>query len=376
MPESEHEWVRYHVQEIVADLPADVPRAPDHGPRGGFRRLDQDVAQEHADGWLTAATQLGAMVGGSWAISSFLDDCPIPETPTACLDAYLRDAGRLILRRPLTEDEVSTYLQLYQDALADLDPEIPSWEAAGIASRTVVSAVFAHPAVTFRLEHTGPDDGSSPGRPLDAWSLADRLAFHFWQGPPDAQLRALADDGTLVQPKVYEAEVRRVADPKTTRAIADFFDGWLRLEEMPDPRGRYTPRFMATFADLDLTTDLPEAMAEELQTLARIHTWAAPTSLSDLLGQTSTSPTIPRSRPSTTRPSTASATTDPLPARARWLLTRAGLLVSSEATTRPIHKGVLIREALLCARCPRPPTTSRGPARPEAELSTREVVEP
>jgi hypothetical protein len=50
--------------------------------------------------------------------------------------------------------------------------------------------------------------------------------------------------------------------------------------------------------------------------------------------------------------------------------------VSGEATTRPIHKGVLIREALLCAPVPPPPDNIAAvPPAPEAELSTREVVE-
>jgi hypothetical protein len=58
------------------------------------------------------------------------------------------------------------------------------------------------------------------------------------------------------------------------------------------------------------------------------------------------------------------------------LLSRAALVATGTANTRPIMKGVFIRTALLCQSIPPPPANANAnPPAPEPDMSTREVVE-
>ncbi len=62
----------------------------------------------------------------------------------------------------------------------------------------------------------------------------------------------------------------------------------------------------------------------------------------------------------------------------RGLLTRAAMLSTGTATTRPIHKGYVIRNAMLCQQCGRSvrrrPTPTPPRRAPTAKLTTREAV--
>src|SRR4030095_2740607 len=53
--------------------------------------------------------------------------------------------------------------------------------------------------------------------------LASRLAFFLWSTTPDDQLITLASRGQLSDPKVLEAQVRRmVADPRSRELVKNF----------------------------------------------------------------------------------------------------------------------------------------------------------
>lgn len=70
--------------------------------------------------------------------------------------------------------------------------------------------------------------------------LASRLAFFLWNGPPDAELTALAAQNALSQPATLQAQIRRMlADARSDRFVAHFLDEWLELKKIdfttPDP---------------------------------------------------------------------------------------------------------------------------------------------
>lgn len=97
-----------------------------------------------------------------------------------------------------------------------------------------------------------------PGR-LEDHALASRLSFFLWNSPPDAELRRLADRGTLDQPEVLMAQTQRLLDdPKARRFVEAFLDYWLDLR-----------RVQATAPDANLYSDyylddlLTESATEE-----------------------------------------------------------------------------------------------------------------
>jgi hypothetical protein len=71
--------------------------------------------------------------------------------------------------------------------------------------------------------------------------LASRLALFLWNSIPDDRLRDDAIAGRLSEPKVLEAQVRRMlADPRAATLVTDFAEQWLQLRivnsKAPDER--------------------------------------------------------------------------------------------------------------------------------------------
>ena len=71
--------------------------------------------------------------------------------------------------------------------------------------------------------------------------LASRLSYFLWASMPDAELMRVAKAGTLRQPAVLEAQVRRMmADPKGYNLVENWAAQWLQLRNLgrtkPDPK--------------------------------------------------------------------------------------------------------------------------------------------
>jgi hypothetical protein len=125
-------------------------------------------------------------------------------------------------RRPVTESEVAPYVALVMKRLAAKD-------CFEDAMRRAYVAVLTSPEFLFH---------SVEG---NVFTLASRLSYWLWNGPPDEVLLAAARDGSLQRPEVLHREVDRLlADQRSERFIRDFADQWLELrrvnETTPDPQ--------------------------------------------------------------------------------------------------------------------------------------------
>lgn len=85
------------------------------------------------------------------------------------------------------------------------------------AFRGVLTRALVAPAFLFRVEQATP--GERPGAVND-WELACRLSYFLWSSMPDEELRRLAAEGKLHEPKVLEAQVRRMLLDPRLRALA------------------------------------------------------------------------------------------------------------------------------------------------------------
>ena len=107
------------IEPMIDLVPADVRRAPHNAVRGGFRRLDQDVHQEHIDGTYDVAIAAAelltvdhlATVAGSCAVD---DDSGNDE---ACISDFISSFGARALRRPLTVEELTFYRSVFDLSL-------------------------------------------------------------------------------------------------------------------------------------------------------------------------------------------------------------------------------------------------------------------
>ena len=134
--------------------------------------------------------------------------------------------ANVAFRRPVTLEQAQPYIQL---AYKELDrPNATIQDALKAAYRAILCSPRFHTFV------------EKPGQ-LDDHALASRLSYTLWNSMPDWQLRQLADQGKLKDPKVYHAQIERLlAHPFAERFITSFTDQWLNLKDInfttPDTR--------------------------------------------------------------------------------------------------------------------------------------------
>lgn len=151
-------------------------------------------------------------------------------------------------RRPADPDEIQRLLRLYDRERLKGAP----WSQA---LKGAYKAVLVSPRFLFRIERDRP--GTEPWR-LDPYELASRLSYYLWSSMPDDALLAAAADGSLHQPEVLEAQVRRMLQDPKSRALAEQFTSqWLgtkALHTTVEPDRRKFPQY---------TDALRDAMAAE-----------------------------------------------------------------------------------------------------------------
>ena len=160
-------------------------------------------------------------------------------------------------RRPVTQEEIASKLELVQLAQREgdsFDEGIRLALQAILASPNFLFRVEANPPAgasgsvqrspTCRRAHAGIPKTAAPRveeYPVSDIELASRLSYFLWASMPDAELMRVAKAGTLRQPAVLEAQVRRMmADPKGFNLVENWAAQWLQLRNLgrtkPDPK--------------------------------------------------------------------------------------------------------------------------------------------
>lgn len=291
----------------------------------------QAVGQSHVDGWHAIALRLGEAVSPDLAAR-----CDDPD----CIETEIRQLAETAFRRPPLPVETAFLADEVFGAAPDTE--------AGWSS--VVSVLAESPDFLYRLEQ-GRDGTTAPGgRLLTGYELASRLAFHFWQAPPDAELLQAAASGELSTDSGYQAQVDRLFDdPRTRQAMHGFFEAWLELEAVPDMDANLDRDDFVAYAGDDLPGPnlTRELVADALAFVDHV-TWDEGGSLSDLF----TDPTaVPPSTAVARLYGLDAAPKEPVelePTERAGILTRPALLAYNQAATRPIMRGARVRVRLLC----------------------------
>ena len=358
-------------------LPADDRRSIPGLLHGGFRRLDQDVAQEHVN----AAHAVGRAVAAELTatperLEAAVGACAMdgdPSNDEDCVDAFILSFGERALRRPLAEHE----LWFYRDVFVG-DGVRPETYPQGFADIIVV--MLSSPQFLYTVEH-GQErvEGRDDVYWLSDWELASRLSYHLWQTMPDDELFEAARSGALSTEEGYAAQVDRMfADPRTRKAVGTFYREWLWLDDLPPMDALLgTPLYQAFAGDFTPTPETTENMIGEVVDLALHYTFSTDGTFADLFdSRLSFARTQDVAQIYGVPPWTNGE--PPViddPARG-GLLTRAALLATGTTNTRPIMKGVFIRTALLCDMIPPPPDNANAmPPDLSPDQTTREVVE-
>ncbi|HYT73916.1 MAG TPA: DUF1592 domain-containing protein [Vicinamibacterales bacterium] len=153
-----------------------------------------------------------------------------------CASRIMTDLARRAFRRPVTPSEVQGYVALVRKAQQD-EGSFEEGLAVGI------QALLVAPDFLFRIERDHPSvEPASPPK-ISQHELATRLSYFLWSSMPDAALGRAADAGTLRDPGVLAAQVRRMLQDSKAHALAEqFASQWLQfraLESLTRNRERF-----------------------------------------------------------------------------------------------------------------------------------------
>jgi len=157
-----------------------------------------------------------------------------------CANEILSAVARRAYRRPVGANDMEAPMSFYSDARmkgGDFD--------AGI--RAGLARILSSPAFVFRSESDPANLPEGAAHRISDIELASRLSFFLWSSIPDDELMNLAIAGRLREPRVLEAQVRRmIADDRSDALMNDFTGQWLQLRNLD----KVTPDLLM-FPDFD-----------------------------------------------------------------------------------------------------------------------------
>ena len=149
----------------------------------------------------------------------------VSEPDNACARQFLAEAGRLLYRRPLTEQE----LQIQVDTAAAATVRLKKfYDGLGLS----LAGMLGLPQFLFHMQ-TVEGDPANPGQyRLDAYSKASALSFLLWNSGPDGELLAAAESGALQTPEGLARQVDRLlASPRLEDGVRAFFTDMLQMHD-------------------------------------------------------------------------------------------------------------------------------------------------
>jgi mono/diheme cytochrome c family protein len=153
-----------------------------------------------------------------------------------CVSRIMTDLARRALRRPVSPQELEKYVALVHHAQQE-DDSFDEGLAVGI------QALLVSPDFLFRIERDRPALRGVATHPISLHELATRMSYFLWASMPDEPLRRAADNGTLRDPQILGAQVRRMLRDAKISALAQLFGGqWLQfraLESITRDRERF-----------------------------------------------------------------------------------------------------------------------------------------
>lgn len=362
------EYARTVAMIFGVDGAAYVAQFPDEGASGGFRNQVelQGMTLAHVTQYQAAAEAIAADVFDDPGLRGAIVSCDLAEV--SCLEDSIGRIGRLVLRRPLDDDQVQ--------ALRDLAIEVGGADALD-RGRVVVEALLQSSAFLYRVE-AGAGPAGIPGYlALDPYEIATRLAFTITgQGPDDALLDTAAagglDDAAGV---VATAEALMTTDAARDN-MRDFAHQWFRLSSVEgasfDPAAvpAFTPTLAAAATEevLALFEDLA-AQGRPLTDLYRAEYGYANEELGAIYGVSVPGESLQR----------VELADDP---RRGGLFGSAAfaMATSDYAGTNVVARGLFVRSATLCETPPAPPPgvvpTEPEPGETPAETQRRHSEDP
>ncbi len=298
----------------------------------------QDVAPALVEQYVSAAEAISA---NAVSDTDSLLGCQL-SAGDACVADFIERFGKRAWRRPLTGEEQTELLSVYQ---GEADP------TAGV--RVLIQAFLNSPSFLYRAEVGVPVPGQTYAA-LTSWEMATRLSYFLTGTMPDEELFAAAEADSLTTAEGVEAQARRLLQlPEARENVADFFSGWLNLHAL-----ERLQRDTEEFANWD--SQLPPLFYEETREFATNVIFDGEGDFTTLMTAPFTygDPALAEFYGGTAGPVENGVARIELPPDQRaGLLTQASFLAThaKEIQTDPVSRGKFVRERMLCQGIPAPP---------------------
>ncbi len=265
----------------------------------------------------------------------------------ACTKSFYAHVGRLLFRRPLTDQE----LNAATDVAAAATNKLGNYYT-GLAMG--LTELLEAPQFLFRREVAEKDPDNAGQFRLDAFSKASRISFFLWNTTPDDELLTAAENGDLNTERGLAKQVdRMMKSPRMTVGARAFFNDMMGFDSFGDLTKDTTiyPKFTNAV--------LNEAREQTLRTITN-HLLVQKGDYRDLFTTHKTFMT----------PLLGTIYRVPVDVRDGWEAytfpandPRAGLLTqisfltlhSTPGRSSPTIRGKALREVLLCQKVPDPP---------------------
>jgi hypothetical protein len=295
------------------------------------------LVQQHGE---VAASLARSAVGRMAEISA----CDL-ASDAACPAQFVASFGLKAFRRPLEQAEHDAYVGLYR---------VGAEQGAESGFRLVLEAMLQSPSFLYHADVGQLGAPSLEPVPLTPFELASRLSYFLWDTMPDDALFELAQSGALNDDAVLDEQVRRMLDdPRAAEAIPNFHLQWLGIRDMDgvSKAEEYFPSFGPALVQLmiDETARFSDYVIRRgdglLGSLFTASYSVIDGPLLELYGVE-----LPVGH-------TPGEPIELDPAQRSGILTQAAFLATHahHDQTSPVHRGLFVRENILCQTIPPPP---------------------
>jgi hypothetical protein len=347
------------VRDILGDTSAPGKDFPPPAEGSGFSN-DADAYQTQVvdvQAWFTAAESLAAKYRTKGSLT-----LPCASDAQSCATTFIRDTGKKLFRRPLTDAEVTSYLTRFSTgSTGGSFEEGLEW---------VLGRMLQSPHFLYRVELESVGKPPNTAVPLDDYSVATRLSYFLLASAPDAELLAAADAHQLSTPEGVATQVSRLMKTDAFKSTLNFFhQQWVGWSEVA---GASKAATISPAWDAALQDNLIHESELFVQSV-----FGSGGTYKDLLTATHTfvNPTLAQfygiAYPGS---GTEFLRVDAVPHRA-GLLTQASVLAghSRPDLSSAVKRGYMIRKSLLCT-VPPPPSGITIPPVVKREGATARAV--
>jgi Protein of unknown function (DUF1592)/Protein of unknown function (DUF1588)/Protein of unknown function (DUF1595)/Protein of unknown function (DUF1587)/Protein of unknown function (DUF1585) len=337
---------------------------------GGFifdnNAVSLEVDQALWSGYQRAAVAVAELAAGDPTIIAAIAPADAADEAARARE-FVTDFGLRAFRRPLTDEELATYEELFQRG-PELYDDTTGFEA-GV--RLVLEGMLQSPHFLYRVE--GSEDIAGDVIPLDSWEIASRLSYFLLNTMPDEALLAAAAADELRDAEAVRTQALRMLEtPRAAAVVERFHHQLLQVDRFgnADPSPAFYP-------------DAPEGLGllatEEHRQFVRHTVFEQDGSWGDLLTSTETfvNGELAKLYGLPGEFGTEFTRVDLDPAERRGLFTQIGFLVanSTSANPDPIHRGVFLAKHIACHGIAAPPDEIPPIPAPDETQTNREAIE-